>query len=115
MHQLLVEMLDSLPPETVKILAVVPYHIFSQPLPRTPADAVWAECKRRLASMAAARANVHLVDFMIESPITTRDENYWDPLHFRMPIADRLSDAMAEAVKARRDQPGVYRYFGRPG
>lgn len=115
MHKLLVEMLDSLPPETVKILAVVPYHIFSQPLPRTQGEAVWAECKRRLASMAAARPNVHLVDFMIESPITTRDENYWDPLHFRMPIADRLSDAMAEAVRARRDQPGVYRYFGRPG
>jgi hypothetical protein len=120
MHPLLVDMLDSLPAATVKILAVVPYHIYNQPLPRTPGEAVWAECKRRLAAMAAARTNVHLVDFMIESPITTRDENYWDPLHFRTGIADRLSDAMAEAVRSRRDGQdrefkGVYRYFGGSG
>ncbi len=115
MHPLLTGMLDALPPPTLKLMVVIPYHIFAQPVDRTEQAAVWAECKRRLAAVAAARANAHLVDFMIESPITTRDENYWDPLHFTTAVADRLADALAEAVRQRRDAKGAYRYFGGSG
>ena len=119
MHALLVDMLDGLPAETVKVLAVVPYHIHGQPAARSRPAAIWDECKRRLAAVVRARANVHLVDFMMESPITTRDANYWDPLHFTASIADRVADALADAVRHRRDAQGefqgVYRYFGGSG
>lgn len=115
MHPLMEAMLKSLPPETLKVLAVVPYHIHNQPAPGSRAARRWDECKRRLAAMAGAAGNGHLVDFMIESPLTTTDSNYWDVLHFRTGLTSILSRALAEAVKEKRDKPGLYRYLGRSG
>ena len=115
MHPLIQAMLAGLPPETLKILAVVPYHIHNQPAPGSRADRTWRECKRRLATMAAAAGNGHVVDFMIESPLTTEDTNYWDVLHFRSRLTGLLSRAMAEAVREKHDRPGLYRYLGRSG
>lgn len=115
MHPLMEAMLKSLPPETLKVLAVVPYHIHNQPAPGSRAARRWDECKRRLAAMAGAADNGHLVDFMIESPLTTTDSNYWDVLHFRTGLTPVLSRALAEAVKEKRDKPGLYRYLGRSG
>lgn len=114
-HPLMQAMLDSLPRDTLKILAVVPYHIHNQPAQGSRADRRWRECKRRLAAMATAAGNGHVVDFMIESPLTTADDNYWDMLHFRTRLTGLLSQAMAEAVRQRRDRPGLYRYVGPPG
>jgi hypothetical protein len=115
MHPLMQGMLASLPRETVKLLAVVPYHIHNQPPPGSRAARQWQECKARLAVMAGAAGNGHVVDFMIESPLTTRDANYWDPLHFTTAISDVLAAAMAEATREKRDRPGLFRYLGPSG
>jgi hypothetical protein len=112
MHALIDAMLDGLPPETVKILVIMPYHLAGQPAPGSRDAAVWAECKRRLAARAAGGANRHLVDFMIDSDITRRDENYWDPLHYTQAVAAVLTQAVGDAVRARRDRQGLHRYFG---
>jgi len=112
MHGLLDEMFGGLPAETLKILVVMPYHLNNQPAPGSRDAAVWAECKRRLAAAAARGGNTHLVDFMIDSDITRRDENYWDPLHYTQAVAARLTQAIAAAVGERRDRQGLYRYFG---
>ena len=111
-HELLREMLDGLPPATLKILLVMPYHIHNQPASGSRAAAVWTECKRRLAAMAAGAQNAHVVDFMIESGITTRDANYWDQLHYTQAVAVQLTQALAQAVSQRQNQPGLYRYLG---
>ena len=115
MHPLLAGMLASLPAGTVKILMIVPYHIANQPVSGSPAGLVWDECKRRLAALAAVTPNAHVIDFMIESPLTTDDSHYWDRLHYTTSIATELGEAMAEAVRRRRDHPGLYRYLGRSG
>jgi len=115
MHGLMRDMLASLPPETIKVLAVVPYHIHNQPAPGSRADRQWQECKRRLAVLAGAAGNGHVVDFMIESPLTVEDANYWDMLHFRGSLTAILSRGMAEAAREKRDKPGLYRYLGRSG
>jgi hypothetical protein len=112
MHGLLDAMFDGLPPETLKILVVMPYHRASQPAPGSREAAVWAECMRRLAARARRTENIHLVDFMIDSDITRHDENYWDPLHYREAVAARLTQAIGDAVRERRDRQGLYRYFG---
>ena len=54
----------------------------------------------------AARHGVPVVDFRIRSPVTTRDENYWDRLHYRVPIATRIIDGLARALAAGKDDPG---------
>ncbi len=115
MHALMRDMLASLPRATLKLLVVVPYHVHSQPPPGSRLARQWQECKARLAAMAAAAGNGHVVDFMIESPLTTTDSNYWDPLHFTTAISDLLGRALAEASREKRDKPGLYRYFGPSG
>lgn len=115
MHPLMQGMLAALPRETLKLLVVVPYHIQGQPPPGTRRARQWQECKARLAAMAGAAGNGHVVDFMIESPLTTTDSNYWDRLHFTQAISTLLGEAMARATRENRDEPGLYRYSGPSG
>lgn len=110
-HSLLREMLSALPAETLKVLVVVPYHHFSQPAPGSRQFAEWRECKTRLTRMADEFENGHVVDFMIPSTITLRDENYWDPLHFGRETADRFSELIAHAVHARCGLDGEMDYL----
>lgn len=112
MHGLLAEMIGGLPPATLKILAIMPYHIRYQPAPGSRHAAEWAECKRRLWALVGRTPNAHIVDFMIESQITRRDENYWDPFHYTQAVAAILTQAIGDAMRERRDRQGFYRYFG---
>src|SRR5215510_6123965 len=80
-----------------------------QPWPGTQGAAVDAECKARMAVLAG-KHRARLIDWRIVSPLTTNDENYWDPLHYRLPIAERLAHELAEAVLAQRPSvDGSYR------
>ena len=45
------------------------------------------------------------VDFNIKSDITSKDDNYWDRLHYREPIADRIVADLAEALTTGKDDP----------
>lgn len=85
-------------PGAEKLVYFVPYHIAEQPRAGTRLASEWEECKRRVAAIAAAAPRTRLVDFMIPSPITRRDENYWDPLHYRVAIADWLMRALRAAL-----------------
>jgi hypothetical protein len=101
--------LVQLSPKTLTVLADMPIHVAAQPRPGTHAAAVDAECKARMAVLAAEH-RARLIDWRIVSPLTTNDENYWDPLHYRLPIADRLAHELIEAVLARRPSvDGSYR------
>ena len=73
------------------MLFFVPYELAHQGAPGSADAAVWAECKRRIARIAASVPDTVLADFMIPSPITDNWRNYWDPMHYRHPIADRLA------------------------
>ncbi len=89
--------LSSLAHITRKILFFVPYnHVLLSP-PGSPGAAVWHECKRRAAVVADDVPNTLLVDFMRPSPITDVDDNYWDGLHYRVGVADRIAHDLAAA------------------
>jgi hypothetical protein len=95
--ELLGEDLSSLSLETRKVLFFVPYnHVLLPPVGSPAADA-WSECKRRVADLAAHAPNTLAVDFMLSSPITEADDNYWDALHYRAAIADRIANDLAAA------------------
>ncbi len=50
-----------------------------------------------MARLAAQVPNALAVDFMLPSPITDADDNYWDALHYRIAIADRIARDLAAA------------------
>ena len=96
-------------PKAQKILFLVPYHIAGQVRPGSREAIVWGECKARLAALAAAAPRTRLVDFMIPSPVTRADDNYWDRLHYRVRIADWLARSLRAAADGPpRTEPGGY-------
>lgn len=90
------------------ILTTMPIHVVSQASPGTREFALEAECKARVADLAR-RHGAAAVDFRRPSPVTTVDSNYWDPLHYRVAIADRILTALAAARSGREDPDGFYR------
>ncbi|HEX4889120.1 MAG TPA: hypothetical protein VFW37_01955, partial [Alphaproteobacteria bacterium] len=78
-----------------------PYHHARQSLPDSISGMEWAECKKRVGAIAAQTPNTIAADFMIESPLTTTDTNYWDPVHYSVEAADIL---MADIWKAAQGQ-----------
>jgi len=102
-------MLAELPSSSVKVLAFMPVHVALQAWPGTHDAAADAECKERIASIARAR-DAKVVDWRIASPITTNDANYWDGLHYRLPIAQRIARELADAaLNGRESADGSYR------
>ncbi len=110
-HPVLAGMLDSLPAATTKILVLPPLHRSHVGAPETVNGAHWDECKARLAALTSGQPNAHLLDFMIASAITTRDENYWDALHYKVSVAGDLVRFIADGVRRRTSLPDAYDYL----
>jgi len=93
--RLLADDLAALPATTKKLLFFVPYHVSQQGQPGSAVAAWTAACKRAVVSLATAVPETAVMDFMIPSDITSHRDNYWDPLHYRLPIAHRLMRDLA--------------------
>jgi len=85
--------------KTRKILFFVPYLRRLMPEAGSPGDMVWHECKRRVAALAQRVPNAVALDFMLPSPITSVQDNYWDGAHYRTGIADRIARDLAAAAR----------------
>jgi hypothetical protein len=101
--------LARLPQSSEKVLAFMPVHVAAQPRPGTLRAAIEAECKARIADVARRRA-AKVVDWRIASALTRNDSNYWDSLHYRVPIATRIAQQLGLAVRSGREsEDGSYR------
>ena len=83
------------------VLLFPPVHLVAQPQPGSLAAAEEAECKARIARIGAER-QAPVIDFRINSEITSRDANFWDPLHYRVAIAARVAEGAVQAVQTGR-------------
>jgi hypothetical protein len=93
------------------LLVFMPVHRAAQPRAGSMAAAREAECKARIA-LIAARAGWPALDFRIASEITTTDSNYWDSLHYRVGIAERVARGIARGIAGQDDDPaGDWRHL----
>jgi hypothetical protein len=91
----------------------MPVHLVSIPPPGSYGEAYENECKARIAGIARAH-RAFLIDWRIPSPITENDSNFWDGLHYRLPIAYRVIDQLHDAlVDGRESSDGSYRILVR--
>jgi hypothetical protein len=101
--------LGELPASSIKVLAFMPVHIAAQAWPGTRPAAVEAECKTRIAAIGREHG-AKVIDWRIASPITTNDENYWDGLHYRLAVAQRIGRELVGAVlNGTQSSDGSYR------
>ena len=77
-----------------------PVHIAIHPVPGSFEAAQDEECKARTAAIIAQHHGT-TVDLSFASPITTEDTNYWDALHYRLPIAGRIAEVLREASEGK--------------
>lgn len=97
-----------------EIFVYVPAHIAAQPRPGSAKAARLEECKARIGAIAR-RHKAPFIDFNVRSEITANDANWWDRLHYRLPIADRVVDDIERALHTGKDDPqGDWRYLEGP-
>lgn len=107
-------LLARVPREAAITLAFMPIHVSAQPTPGSAEAARDAACKARIAEIGRRRGAA-VIDFRYPSPVTTEDSNYWDPLHYRIGIAERVGKALRNARVSGRDDPeGFYRVLVPP-
>jgi len=100
--------LASLPPETETIIAFMPVHAGAQGQPGTPMGRREDACKAKAAEIGARR-HALVIDFRRISPVTAENTNYWDALHYRLPIAARVVAGLKDAARGGGDDPqGFY-------
>jgi hypothetical protein len=87
------------------VILMPPTHQAGVPGPGSPGLAREQACKAAIRDIARRRG-VPFIDFRIPSPITSEDANYWDALHYRVPIAARIVEGLAKALATGRDEPG---------
>ena len=95
-HKLFEKLMANVNDKTKVIIVFVPYHYFHQGAKKSRNYQRFKECKKRFSQMAKKRENTEVLDFMIHSPITKNDENYWDPLHFKKEVAKTMVKEMSD-------------------
>jgi hypothetical protein len=96
---MLADALIALPASTRKIVFFTPSYITSQGVPGSDYAAMLDACKAQVTQIARGVPNATVVDFQIPSAITMQRSSYWDPVHYRLPIASRLMADLAGAVQ----------------
>ena len=97
------------------LLVFMPVHQAAQPRAGSAAAAREAECKWRIA-LLAAQAGWPALDFRIASGITAVDSNYWDALHYRLDIAERVARGIERGITSTGDDPnGDWRHLWADG
>ena len=96
---MLSEALHALPPGTRAVLFFTPSHVSLQGAPGSDYRAMWDACRAQVAAIAAGVPGAVVVDFNRPSPITADVGSYWDPVHYREPVADRIAADLAAAVR----------------
>ena len=90
--------LAALPGQTKKLIVLPPAHLTALPREGSAGWQRYAACKEALRTLAARRGAV-IADFAHRSMVTQQDSNYWDPLHFRLPIARRVEADLIAIVR----------------
>lgn len=91
-------LLLQLPSKTQVYLLFPPTHISAQPQPGSLAAARDKVCKQQLTAIGE-KHNATVFDFRRDSSVTREDENFWDPLHYRLPFASRIAQALVQPDK----------------
>jgi len=101
------EVLEQVDGKSRVFLVFMPVHVTAQPIQGTRDAARENECKRRIQKLAI-RYNALYLDYRVPSSITSNDENYWDPLHWRIHVGHIVvEEVAAKATASGTVRPGV--------
>lgn len=88
---LLPALLGAAPSAAKVVLLMPPMHVWHQ----QGNAANYRTCKARVLDIVAAGRPVTVLDYLLDSPVTRDDANYWDSIHYGDPIAQRIETDLA--------------------
>lgn len=91
--------LSAFPVTTRRIIVLPPVHAGAMPREGSAAWQRFEACKADITAIAARQRAV-VADYAHPSVLTREDSNYWDPAHYRLPIARRIE---ADLIALGRD------------
>lgn len=81
--------LAAFPAEARRLIVLPPVHAGAMPRAGSAAWQRFVACKAEIVAIAARQKAV-VADYAHPSTLTREDSNYWDPAHYRLPIARRI-------------------------
>ncbi|MGX1788809.1 hypothetical protein ACWIGM_18840 [Bosea sp. NPDC055332] len=81
--------LAAFPATTRRLIVLPPVHASALPREGSAAWQRFEACKAEIVALAA-RQHAMVADYAHPSALTREDSNYWDPAHYRLPIARRI-------------------------
>ena len=81
----------------------MPSHIYGLHASGTDTVALYEGCKTHVLEVARRYRNTLLLDFMIDSPLTRDDQNFWDRSHVGAEAGRRVAELIASVHQNRRD------------
>lgn len=97
--RMLWEFVPAVPATTILVLVFVPHYAADLPLPETAASHEIEQCKAAYQEIAANRPNTVILDYLKVNELTSDRRNFWDRLHYRMPIARLIETDIATALR----------------
>jgi len=97
--RMLSEFVPMVPATTVVVLVFVPHYAADLPLSDTAASREIDQCKAAYGEIAANRPNTVILDYLKTDGLTSDRGNFWDRLHYRMPIARLIETDIAAVVR----------------
>ena len=105
---LLADMLARMPATTRRVVWFPPASSFLHGTPGSVADARLEACRLGVRQVTAPRHDTLVLDFNHDTALTADRDNFWDPLHYRQPVARRImADITAAITTGHVDDPAV--------
>ncbi|AXY22211.1 hypothetical protein CD178_01434 [Komagataeibacter saccharivorans] len=104
---LLAEMLERMPASTLKILWFPPASSMLHGTAGSIAAARLQACRLGVGGLAARTPDTVALDFNHDSTLTENRDNFWDPLHYRIPVAQRLMTDIAATIRTGRADDAI--------
>jgi hypothetical protein len=95
---LLARFLAALDPGVRIVLLVPPRYVGAIPPPGSTAAAELDACKSAYRRMAETRPNTWMLDFLVDSPFARHEDDFWDAIHYRRPVARIIEDRLADVL-----------------
>ena len=90
--------LRALSPQTAAVLVLPPVYRAALPDPGTPAERRLEACEAALRTLAAERPRTDVIDYLHDAELAGRNENFFDSIHFRSPVARKIETEIATAA-----------------
>jgi hypothetical protein len=96
---LLREYLATLPLGTKVVLVFPPRHFSALPPAGSATARLETQCKTAYRALGAVHKQTAIIDLAVDGNIARDDQDFWDKVHYRGPVARRIEDAIASALQ----------------